>query len=359
MKRFIVSVLCVAVFFIGLGSLIDEVGATFKSDEKALEIIRQARVAIGGDANIASVRGLTIVGKTTNNFNFDGTQKSEPGELEINLQLPNQFSKNLKIGSENGVAGVKKEGNVLITREVLQTSRVEKLENGDGQKRVFVMKRDEGEPIVLDGAPLPADGTHKFIIRKGDGGTAETAPIDGNIIVDKQLRVSTGAARQNELFRTTFALLLSAPEGADVSYTYAGEADVDGSSCNVVVAQTGGESYKLYIEKSSSLPKMLTYMAVKPLVISFKKEEGKTLSETDRVKFVRRAENLEKAEYQLKFSDYRSVGGVQMPYKWTQSVGGQVEQIVDITNYEVNPANIADKFSAPRERVMIRTQKAQ
>ena len=49
MKSFIVSVLCVSVFFIGLGSLVDKVGATFKSDEKALELVRKARQAIGGD----------------------------------------------------------------------------------------------------------------------------------------------------------------------------------------------------------------------------------------------------------------------------------------------------------------------
>lgn len=42
MKKFIFSILCVSVFFIGLGGLINQVGAKFKSDERALEIIKQA-----------------------------------------------------------------------------------------------------------------------------------------------------------------------------------------------------------------------------------------------------------------------------------------------------------------------------
>ena len=49
MKKFAVSVLTISVFFVGLGSLAEKVGARFKSDEKALEIIGKARTAIGGE----------------------------------------------------------------------------------------------------------------------------------------------------------------------------------------------------------------------------------------------------------------------------------------------------------------------
>ncbi len=55
-------ILLVSTFFIGVGSLVDRAGATFKSDEKALELIRQSRAAIGGDAAINNVRSLTIAG---------------------------------------------------------------------------------------------------------------------------------------------------------------------------------------------------------------------------------------------------------------------------------------------------------
>jgi hypothetical protein len=68
MKKFIVSVLCAAIFFIGLGGLVEKAAAGFKSDERALAIIKQARAAIGGEANIANVRALTITAKATHNF---------------------------------------------------------------------------------------------------------------------------------------------------------------------------------------------------------------------------------------------------------------------------------------------------
>ena len=60
MKRFIVSILCVSVFFIGLGSLAEKAGARFKSDPRALEIIKQARQAIGvADAEVIQVAALS------------------------------------------------------------------------------------------------------------------------------------------------------------------------------------------------------------------------------------------------------------------------------------------------------------
>ncbi len=361
MKRFIVSILCVSVFFIGLGSLVDRVSATFKSDEKALTLIKQARIAIGGDANINNVRALTITGKATQNFTLDGATKSEQGDLEINLQLPNQYSKMLKIGNEGDGSSVRKEVAVLVVRKNGDAPMLDKIENGNGQKKVFVMKKGEGEPMIFKSDDATADGKHKFIIKKEGGNMEEFSTADGNkIIVNKELRAATGSAmRHNELFRTAFALLLSAPEGLDVSYTFAGEADVDGNSCNVIVAQTGGETFRLFLDQSTSLPRMMSFQAVKPMVIRFNKDDAKPTGDKEAMTFVRHAGAMEKAEFQVKFSDYRSVGGLQMPFKWTQTVSGQADQIVDITNYEINPSGIADKFQNQSPKVMIRTPKPQ
>src|SRR5690349_17947678 len=99
MKRFIVSVLCVSVFFIGLGNLIEKVSATFKSDEKALEILRKARQAVGGDSAVAGVKSMTILGKATKTFEVEGVAKTEQGETEINFELPNKMSRKMKLGS--------------------------------------------------------------------------------------------------------------------------------------------------------------------------------------------------------------------------------------------------------------------
>ena len=365
MKRFIGSILCVSVFFIGLGGLVEKAAAGLKSDEQALALIKQARAAIGGDASIANVRALTITGKATQNFTFVGATRSEQGDLEINMQLPNGFSKTMRFGS--GVKGdgeLRKEVKVLFTGKDVEIPSIERLTGDSNSKRnVIITRNGEGEPLTINTDDLNGEGKRKFVIRKGDGtAPRELMTADGKrIVVDENLKFAPGAMRHNELFRTAFALLLTAPEGTDASYNYAGETEVDGSACHVIVAQTGGESFKLYLDKSTSLPRMMSYQAVKPLIFRLNKADTKATGEKENHILVRRApgEALETAEFQVKFSDYRSVGGVQLPFRWTQTVGGQTDQTVDIVNYEINPSNIAEKFSKDAQRVRVKTQKPQ
>ena len=362
MKRFIGSILCVTVFFIGLGGLVEKVAAGFKSDERALAIIKQARAAIGGDANIANARAMTITAKATHNFTLDGVTRSEQGDLEINMQLPNGFSKTMKFG--DGVKGeteLRRDVNVFVRTIDGEIPSLDKAAGAGGKRNVVIMRKGEGEPLVVNTDEPDAEGRHKFVIRKGDGKTQESATSDGKKILVDKIKVAPGAMRHNEFFRTAFALLLTPPEGTEANYSYAGEADVDGSSCNVIVAQTGGESFKLYLDKSTSLPRMMSFQAVKPLVFRFNKDEAQASGEKQDRIFVRReaGEAPETAEFQVKFSDYRSVGGLQLPFRWTQTVGGLADQTIDVVNYEINPAGIAEKFAKDAHKVRIRTQKPQ
>ena len=42
---------------------------------------------------------------------------------------------------------------------------------------------------------------------------------------------------------------------------------------------------------------------------------------------------------------------MQLPYKWTQTVGGEADETFDMTSYEINPANIAEKFQGQKVRM--------
>ena len=189
-----------------------------------------------------------------------------------------------------------------------------------------------------------------------------TKPKIKEIIVEKEVaEAHHTAARNNEMLRLTLGLLLTAPQGMDVSYTFAGEGNVDGTACNIVNAEFAGSSYKIYLGQDSNLPLMLSYTGAKePMVVHFRtKLDGAAEPEVkqDMVLTARTmaAPETDSAEYNVKFTDFRSVGGVQLPYKWTQTVGGAADETFDVTNYEVNPANIAEKFHGAS--VMVRTAK--
>ena len=364
MKRFIVSVLFVTVFCIGLGALVEQASAKFKSDEKALALIKQARTAIGGEPSIADVRSMVIKGNTSITLKVDGATRTEQGETEIAMQLPDKLSKMVKIGRTDSAEG----GERIVNK----------------QHDVMILRRDgEGH-----GEGVSAGQGHKIIVKKvdGAGGDAQVEKIiatekagDWKTVDDKTITLgSTGgsmtedvvvrhggpgerrmheAHRQNELLRTTLSLLLTAPQGIDVNYTFVGEGDVDGTSCNIVNAEFGGSNFKLYLSKASSLPVMLSYQGhAMPRVMVFRtKSTDGTPMDDKTVTFNHKIEAPDMAEIQVKFSDYRGTNGVQLPYKWTTTVGGQTTEVFEVTGYDINPANIADKFQ--HEKVFVRTKK--
>lgn len=349
MKKFIVSVLCAATFFVGLGGLIEGVGAKFKSDERALELLRQARTAVGGDQSIANIRSLTATGRVSKTFDFDGVAKTEQGDWELNLQLPDKLGKMVKLRREgNGNGGENVEKEVFVIRQSSELKEKiavpEGAESGDKKRVQFIVKNNGGEEKVVTG---------------GDGEKVQ----DRRVILykdNKDMPLAHGAMHRNDLFRTTLALLLTPPQGVDVSYKYAGETSVDGATCDIIEATANGSNIRLYLDRSSHLPVMMSYQAPKPFMIKIKKEEGKAAGANEDVKILRdKIPAPEMAEYQVKFSDYRSVGGVQLPHRWTQTIGGKEDEVVEVTAYELNPANIADKFKAEPVRTFVRSIKPQ
>lgn len=382
MKKFIISILCVSVFFIGLGGLVEKTSASFRSDARALELIRLARIAIGGEANIKSVRSMTITGTSAHTFNFNGATDVEQGNLEINFEFPGKFNQMSRIGNPGDHAAssdehqdvevviVKKDGDAADLKDVGEGKKVVIMKKGDGTvltedikpvdgQRRIIIKKDDGTVQELN----PDDKDKVMFERKsGDGATAWKSKDGKNIIVDKDVKfigAGAGAAafRQNDMLRTTLSLLLTAPEGVDVSYKYAGEAAVDGTTCNVVEAETNGSKYKLYLDKTTNLPKMISYLGA-PMIKVVKADKPVDGRGQKGVKvFTHSTKSSEMVEHQVKFSDFRSVGGLLLPHRWTKTIGGGVNETIEITNYEINPANIADKFQ--NEKVLIKRQKPQ
>jgi hypothetical protein len=373
MKRFFLMILLVSVFFTGLGSMLQQTAAKFKSDEKALAILQKARQAIGGDSSIAAVNSLVVTGKSTRTLRFGGqaAEKTIQGDMELALQFPDKMMKSVKVINNDGAAGEK---------------------TIDHQMDIVIVKDGEGNAKwkTMDGeAPKPGEGK-KLILKKEDG-TTEEINTEKDVVFtaervakDLQAEMSAGGGKQmvfsrtakgegapgenpwqNGLARTALSLLLTAPQGTDVSYLYGGEENVDGTACHVINAQIGGAGIRLFIGRDSNLPVMMSYQDAKPMVFMFKTHDEAGPAEAaggdKQVKvFTRHAVAPEMAEFQVKFSDYRNVNGIQLPYKWTQTMGGQPDEVIDVTGYEINPANIAEKFKGNGEtKVFIRKAKEQ
>ena len=368
MKRFVVYMLSISIFFLGLGSLVENVSAKFKSDERALAIIKQARQALGGDAAIAGVQSMRIVGRTSKTFRSDAGEKIEQGETEIAFQLPDKMMKMVRLGDGGHEAAVG-EAHTMKKIEVEVAGAEGRGEGhgegfGSGGDKKIVLKKDDGtveEITVAEGENVitTPDGRKLTIPRRSaDGGDLKWKTEGGDQVFVGRAG-EPGSHHRGELFRTTLSLLLNAPQGMDVDYTFAGETDIDGTTCNVIVATSGGSSVKLFIGKSSNLPVMMSYSAPKmPMLFKVRTQPSAGDPQKDVMIFTKKVDAAapgELAEYQVKFSDYRSEGGVQLPHRWSTAVNGQVDEVFEVTSYEINPANIADKFN--RHKVMMKMRK--
>ncbi len=363
MKRFIFSVLCVAVFFIGIGAIANSVSAKFGSDERALAIINQARLAIGGDAAIADVQNLVIKGSTTTNFEkADGSISSQKGETQIALQLPDKFMKTMTIGdtdSPDKKIMTKTFDVVVVKGEGTASATADGVDKGD---RDVVFKSEDGNRIEVRRVNgEPAELEQQVIVRKGEPVPAGISK--GENVMIERIRGKEGDHQQNELLRTTLSLLLTPPAGVEVNYTFVGEDTIDSMPVNIVNAQVGGTSIKLYFSRVSSLPVMMSYMGSRmPAVFALKMKDAPDAKADKTVRvFTRTAttENISPAdsEIQVKFSDYRVAGGLQLPYRWTTVSDGKTVNVFDVASYEKNAANIADQF--PSKMVWVEGKKAE
>ena len=155
---------------------------------------------------------------------------------------------------------------------------------GDGDK--VTMTGEDGEFNTADGKKMiirhsddPAgagDDVHKIIVRKSaNGETVVTGEGPGEPGMEKHVMMRHGGPegvsgmKHNELLRLSLALLLTAPDGIEVNYTFAGESDVDGTAVNIINAEFGGTSYKLFIGKSSNLPVGMSYVGAEMPQIAY------------------------------------------------------------------------------------------
>jgi hypothetical protein len=366
MKNFFVSMFAIALVFVGLGVVLEKVSARFKSDEKALEIIRAARKALGGESKVREIRGLVIVGKTT--------QGGKDGvfDTEISIQYPDKMLKKIEF-RKDGDALPAKSHEMTMVRKGLDEKTITivgkdgEFKTSDGQV-LKIHKDDDGEVTTADGDKIivhsrtmekvgDGDGDTKVFVRKPADGTFKTEDSKAFDVQAHKMRMThPDGERDNQLLRTTLGLLLSAPDGIDVSYTFVGEGDVDGSAANIVNAEFAGQNYKLYISKGNNLPLAIGYVGFPTAeIVHFEHKIAAPAEDTkDVIMFKRHAEPMVKAEMMMKFSDFRDAGGVQLPYRWT-TVSGDSSEVFDVTSYDLNPANIGDKFKDQKTMVRIKS----
>lgn len=281
---------------------------TAYADDRATEILKQAREAIGGEQRLQKLEGLHINGQYRRVFG----ERQMAGDREISILLPNKYL-------------------------------VEDSMNPGGLSTAMINTR-------------ALNGEHAWTGSNGGGGMVfRMSGADGQQLSPEQMEAALRRIYQAEFTRYVLAMTLAPPAALVVEYKYAGESDVDGEQVDVVdVIGPDNFSVRLFFDKENHLPLLLSYRGPRPRMVTMSRPAGGGAPRAEDVKKAREeAEKKmaaeapakpEQVDFFIRLSDHKRVDGLMLPFKLTFLTDSKVSEEFEISKYQVNPQFKADKF---------------
>jgi len=282
--------------------------SAFANDAHAEEILKLARTAVGGDEQLQKVQTLNLIGKYRRMFG----ERQMGGDREISIALPDKYL----VEDSMNPGGM---STSIVMTHALNGERAWNAQSGGGGGMVF---------------------------RMGGPGGQQATP--------EQIEAGLRRMFQIEFTRYLPALTLSPPSSFAVQYAYVGESDVEDAKADVLDV-TGPDKFsvRIFFDKQSHLPLLLSYRAPKPRIITMSRQAGsgtpkpediKKLQDEAEKKRVDMPEQPEEVDFYIRLTDHKKVGGLVLPHKFTFLTGEEVSEEFEISKVQMNPQFKADKF---------------
>ena len=288
--------------------LIFSATAAFADDTRAQQILKQARQAIGGEEQLQKVQGLEIKGQYRRVFG----ERQMGGDREISILLPNKYL-------------------------------VEDAMNAGGLSTALINTRGLNGEHAWNGS---SGGGGGMIFRiNGPGGQATPEQMEA-----MQRRIYTA-----ELSRYLLATILTPPTSMTIEYKYAGESEVEDTQADVIdVSGPENFSVRVFFDKQSHLPLLLSYRGPKPRVMTMTRQAGgghaspedlkKAHDEAEKKMQAEAPAVPEEVDFYIRLTDHKKVGGLMLPHKLTFLTENEVSEEFEISKYQLNPQFKADLF---------------
>lgn len=271
-------------------------------DAKVGEILSAARQALGGEAALSKVQTLSVTGATRRIMG----EREMAGDVTLDFILPDK----MKRTDSFGMAG------------------------GPMMERVSVLNGNE----VWDDSTNRGGGG--FMMRMGGQGGPGGPGGPGRELTEEdrqRMRQAQTLRMKNEMARHALAFLLRT-EG---SVTYAGEAEAEDGKADVIeIKPLGGTPMKLFIDQATHLPLMVSYEGVLPRMMVARGGQRPTPEEIEKM----RSEPPQTAVFEVRYSEYKKVDGVQLPHLVTTAANGTVTEEWTIETFKLNPAIKPESF---------------
>lgn len=282
--------------------------AALADDARAQQILKQARQAIGGEEQLQKIQGLQIKGQYRRTFG----DRQMGGDREIDILLPNKYL-------------------------------IEDAMNSGGLSTAMINTRG----LNGDKAWSGNSGGGGMVFRIMGPGGAQASPEQ---MEEMQRRIYSA-----EFSRYLLAMLLTPPPALAVEYKYAGQSEVEDAQADVIdVSGPDGFAVRVFFDKQSHIPLLLSYRGPKPRVMTMTRQAGSGGTPEDMKKAREEAvkkmagENPppapEEVDFFIRLTDHKKVGGLMLPHKLTFLTENEVSEEFEISKYQVNPQFKADLF---------------
>jgi hypothetical protein len=278
------------------------------ADDRATEILKQAREAIGGEQRLQKIEALHINGQYRRVFG----ERQMGGDREISIALPGKYL----VEDSMNPGGL---STALINTRGLNGERAWSASSGGGGGMIF---------------------------RMGGPGGQQLSP--------EQIEAGLRRIYVAEFTRYLLAMTLAPPASLAVEYKYAGESDVEGEQADVVDV-TGPDKFsvRLFFGKKNHLPLLLSYRGPRPRIVTMNRpatgppkpeDVKKARDEAEKQMHAEAAAVPEEIDFYIRLSDHKKVDGIALPFKLTFLTESEVSEEFEISKYQVNPQFKADKF---------------
>jgi hypothetical protein len=280
------------------------------TEDKAIEVIVAARTAMGGQ-KLEAVKTISATGEYRRLMG----EREISGEATIEIIAPDKIKRTEEMGIPGGPT---------ISRTV-----------------------------ALDGADYWEDTTNRggggFMRFGGPGGPGGPGAPGGQGPTEadrERFRQMAQRRLQGELQRYLLVWLMR----TDAQVTYAGEAEAEDGSAEVVeVKSEGSTPMRVFFDQKTHLPLMLTYQGAQPRMMIRQARPGAAPGANappDAEEIRRRmAEPPKMVTFEVRFSDFKTVDGVTLPHLVSQSVDGKPTEEWTVGQFKVNPNLKPESFA--------------
>jgi hypothetical protein len=258
---------------------------------RAQEVLRQVREALGGEAALGAVQSFAAAGP----FRRIGKDQEQSGEMRLELLMPDK----LKITETlDLIAGL----------------------------QLVIVNALNGDQAWMD-SRSSAGNAQVMMLRRNDKGPQAN---------DEQLK----GLRANYT-RYLLAFILTPKAAPSLEFSYAGEAEAQDGRADVLdVRNAAGFKARLFIDKKTRRPLMMTYRDVVMQVKTMKSSAGG--ADVNKIIKDAKAKPVEQQEsdVQLYLADYRAEKGILFPRRFTKTVDGKPYEEWEVKDFKLNPRDL-------------------